>query len=247
MLTPQEIAERAFVKAVFGGYDMTGVDSFLESVATDYAALYKENAILKGKIKVLVEKVEEYRSTEDSMRMALLTAQKMGEDITADANRRREETLRATNAEVETKLRELNSAIADEKARLDAAMAETKKFVSVSQELIRRYNLFLTNIEEVKRAPEPEAPPAPEPTREEKIMSAAEEIGNAVEKIVSKNEEPMVNPFEQAFNDEGEPTKPFLTKSEEKAAAEAEEEVFTPRPKFDFENLQFGVNFTSED
>ena len=59
-------------KAVFGGYDMSAVDDFLETLTTDYAALYKENAILKSKIKVLVEKVEEYRSTDDAMRMALL-------------------------------------------------------------------------------------------------------------------------------------------------------------------------------
>ena len=246
MLTPQEIAGKAFVKAVFGGYDMTGVDNFLESAAADYAALYKENAILKGKIKVLVEKVEEYRSTEDSMRMALLTAQRMGEDITADANRRREEMLRATNTEVESRLKNLTGALADEQARLDAAAAETKKFVSVSQELIRRYSAFLSKIEEVKSAPEPEPEPEPEPTREEKIMSTAEEIGSAVEKIVS-SEAAEVNPFDPTFIDEGEPTRPFLTKSEEKAVAEAVEEPFTPRPKFDFENLQFGVNFTSEE
>ena len=59
MLSPQDISDKVFVKAVFGGYDMTGVDDFLEGVAGDYAALYKENAILKGKLKVLVEKVEE--------------------------------------------------------------------------------------------------------------------------------------------------------------------------------------------
>ena len=62
MLTPQEISERELVKAVFGGYDAAVVDDFLETIAADYGALYKENAILKSKIKVLVEKVEEYRA-----------------------------------------------------------------------------------------------------------------------------------------------------------------------------------------
>ena len=42
---------------------------------SDYTALYKENAALKAKLKVLVEKVEDYRATEDSMRATLLTAQ----------------------------------------------------------------------------------------------------------------------------------------------------------------------------
>ena len=52
MLTPQDIQNKEFVKAVFGGYDMQGVDDFLEELTDDYAALYKDNAILKSKIKV---------------------------------------------------------------------------------------------------------------------------------------------------------------------------------------------------
>ena len=104
MLTPQEITDKVFVKAVFGGYDMTGVDDFLEALSADYAALYKENAILKGKLKVLVEKVEEYRSTEDAMRMALLNAQRMGEEITDEAHKQKEETLRSTDTEIKARL-----------------------------------------------------------------------------------------------------------------------------------------------
>ena len=77
MLTPQEVSGRAFSKAAFGGYNMAMVDEFLDEVTDDYTALYKENAALKAKLKVLVDKVEEYRATEDSMRAALLTAQRM--------------------------------------------------------------------------------------------------------------------------------------------------------------------------
>ena len=51
MLTPQDITNQAFQKAVFGGYDMASVDDFLDQLTEDYTALYKENAILKiGKI-----------------------------------------------------------------------------------------------------------------------------------------------------------------------------------------------------
>ena len=77
MLTPQEVSTHAFSKAVMGGYNMAMVDEFLDELTDDYTALYKENAALKSKMKVLVEKVEDYRATEDSMRATLLTAQKM--------------------------------------------------------------------------------------------------------------------------------------------------------------------------
>ena len=56
---------------------MASVDEFLDALTEDYTALFKENVTLKAKLKVLVEKVEDYRATEDSMRATLLTAQKM--------------------------------------------------------------------------------------------------------------------------------------------------------------------------
>ena len=81
MLTPQEVSTHSFAKASFGGYNMAMVDEFLDELTDDYTALYKENAALKAKLKVLVEKVEEYRATEDSMRATLLTAQRMADSI----------------------------------------------------------------------------------------------------------------------------------------------------------------------
>ena len=36
MLTPQEVAEHAFSKASFGGYNMAMVDEFLETGKIDY-------------------------------------------------------------------------------------------------------------------------------------------------------------------------------------------------------------------
>ena len=75
MLTPQDVTNREFDKAVFGGYDIASVDKFLEEIFQDYSALYRDNATLKSKLKVLVDKVEEYRNTEDAMHLALLTAQ----------------------------------------------------------------------------------------------------------------------------------------------------------------------------
>ena len=102
MLTPQDIQNKEFGKAVFGGYDMAAVDDFLEELTDDYASLYKENAILKSKMKVLVEKVEEYRATEDAMRMALVTAQKTGDSITRDATEK--STAMVSEAEEKSRL-----------------------------------------------------------------------------------------------------------------------------------------------
>ena len=172
MITPQELQEKTFTKAVFGGYDMASVDDYLEEVSADLAALGKENAILKGKIKVLVEKVEEYRSTEDAMRMALLTAQKTRDEIIAEATAQKERI----NAEAETMAREkLENAQAElrrEEEKLAAAKEETAKFVDAARRLCQGQVNFLDKLDELDLpdlhapAPQPAAVDMPEPEAE---------------------------------------------------------------------------------
>ena len=92
MFTPQEVSEKVFPKASFGsgGYAMAAVDEFLDTLTEDYTGLYKENMALKAKLKVLAEKVEEYRATEDAMRSTLLTAQRMAAKLVQEAQTEKE-------------------------------------------------------------------------------------------------------------------------------------------------------------
>ena len=89
MMTPQEVATTTFPKATLGGYNMAAVDVFLDKLTDDYTELYKENEVLKGKMKVLVDKMEEYHSMEDTMRSTLLTAQKMANNMIREAEEKR--------------------------------------------------------------------------------------------------------------------------------------------------------------
>ena len=104
MLTPQEVSEHAFAKASFGGYNMAMVDEFLDVLTADYTTLYKENATLKAKMKVLVDKLEEYRSTEEAMRKALLTAQRIADDMVAEAESKKAELLRDAETSAKTRM-----------------------------------------------------------------------------------------------------------------------------------------------
>ena len=87
MFTPQEIQEQTFSKAVFGGYDMQQVDDFLEPLTEDYIMLYKENSVLKSKMKILVEKLEEYRGQEAAMKQQMAQAQAQCDRMIAEAQR----------------------------------------------------------------------------------------------------------------------------------------------------------------
>ena len=236
MLTPQEISERELVKAVFGGYDIAVVDDFLETISADYAALYKENAILKSKIKVLVEKVEEYRSTEDSMRME---AQEKSDTMVKTAQEESDATLAAAKEEAAKIVADLQAKVSEEESRLAVAQEATAAFIRQSRDLASKISSFLEAVPglEMKKAPAVEEPaevvetPAV-PDREEEIMDAAVQINEAVTKITEgeTDEEPaaaeeIVAEEKPQYDDEGE---------------------YTIRPKFDFDNLRFGTNFTEE-
>ena len=66
MITAQDIREKTFEKSRIGGYDMASVDNFLEEIADDITSAQKENSVLKSKMKVLVDKIEEYRANEEA-------------------------------------------------------------------------------------------------------------------------------------------------------------------------------------
>ena len=114
MMTPQEVANCTFAKAVMGGYNMASVDDFLDKLTEDYAALYKENAALKSKLKVVADKLEEYREVEDAMRSTLLTAQKMASSMVSEAEAKRDALIADAAGAAKRRLEEIQQELADQ-------------------------------------------------------------------------------------------------------------------------------------
>ena len=218
MLTPQDITSKEFTKAVFGGYDMASVDDFLDALNEDYSALYKENAILKNKLKVLVEKVEEYRSTEDSMRLALVTAQKMSKDMTDEAEARARSIVEKAEEDARAKIESLRIDTREEELRLESARARTAEFIAEITEKFRAHIELLATIE-AGPAPAPAAPAAPEA---ESALSDA-----AVDETARSIEDSLARIFAQTANPVSIP----------------EEEPAGDKPRFEFRDLQFGTNY----
>lgn len=178
MLTPQEVSERAFQKANFGGYNMAQVDEFLDVLTGDYSALYNENAVLKNKMKVLVDKVEEYRSTEEAMRKALMAAQRMADDLVREAERKRDEMLSQADAEAQSRRAQLARDLETEEFRLKRAQQSTAAFVSKVRELHAQEAQLLSQLQELYP---PETQPSLDPV-EEKVS----EIDDNVQRLLAQ-------------------------------------------------------------
>lgn len=160
MLTPQEVSEKVFPKSSFGsgGYAMASVDEFLDALTEDYTALYKENVTLKAKLKILAEKVEEYRATEDAMRSTLLTAQKMAAKLVQEAQSEKENLLREAREQHAAQLAQLEQDRHEAEEKLVMAQQSLADFVRHGSELCTQQAEFLNSLPELRLSPVEAAP-----------------------------------------------------------------------------------------
>lgn len=180
MFTPKDLQEISFAKTRFGGYDMHAVDEILEPLCQDYTKLYKENSVLKSKLKILVEKLEEYRTQEISVKQALVAAQQTSESIVAEAQKKAACILNDAEATAAVQQREasLDQEIALERERLEQAKAEAADFIDALEQDIRKHLELLDALKArvAEEAPAAAVETAAEVISEEKLTVAAETV-----------------------------------------------------------------------
>ena len=169
MFTPQEVSEKVFPKSSFGagGYAMGAVDEFLDTLTEDYTALYKENVALKAKLKILAEKVEEYRATEDAMRSTLLTAQKMAAKLVQEAQTEKENLLKEAKEQYAAQLAQLEKERHEAEEKLTMARQSLADFVRHGSELCAQQAAFLNSLPEMQLSPEENAAAAEDDIRQD--------------------------------------------------------------------------------
>lgn len=196
MLTITEIKEKKFEKSAFG-YKVDEVENFLNDIIDLVSALEKENAENQKKLMVLAGKIEEYREEEDSLRQALLGAQKLGDSILKEAKNRAELIMRDATIKSENIVKNVKEDVKREEIILNKMKREVDSFRT---KMLTMYN---THIDMIKSIPE-----APVEIKETEPVKEAE----VVESIV---EEPVEAPV---IVNEAEP-------NEIKEAVEVEEEI----------------------
>ena len=241
MLTPQEVSERAFPKASFGGYNMGQVDEFLDLLTADYTALYNENAVLKNKMKVLVEKVEEYRSTEEAMRKALMTAQRMADEMVQEAEKKRDAILQEAEAAAKAKTENIQKEIEAEQFRLSSAQSATAAYVARVRALHEKELAYLDQLHELAPAAAPAADAVDEAVSEiddnvQRLLAQAMADATAENVKAKAAEEPVEDLSDTA---EFPVVEPEQASEEEPVAAG---DMDSTR-RIDFGNLQFGRDY----
>ena len=221
MFTPQQIDQISFGRSTFGGYDMQQVDEFLEPLTEDYVTLYKENALLKSKMRVLVGKLEEYRKNEASMKEAVIKAQKTCDKMVMEAEAKCAKMLQnaSANAAPATAVPASEAQIAAENARVEEARQAATVKINELQEQLRS---CIQALDRIKSANAPAAPVAAAVV----AAPAASEADLADE--IAQNLEAMIGTTEDT-----EPT----------AAPKHPSAHESTTSKFASLNLQFGRNY----
>jgi len=182
MFTPQQIDQISFGRATFGGYDMQQVDEFLEPLTEDYVTLYKENALLKSKMRVLVGKLEEYRKNEAAMKDAVINAQKTCDKMVREAEEKCAKMLSEASSTATQNAADAGALAAAEEARVQEARKIAASKIDEIQEQMRS---CIQALYRIKQANQPVAA-EPKPAVDSKAAAdaVADEISRNLENLV---------------------------------------------------------------
>lgn len=201
MLAPHELKNKAFSRS-FKGYATQEVDEYVEFLIEKYTELYKENAELERKLRIVTTSYDELKEEEAAIRGALVTARKMSDNIVKDASDRADVIVEAVRDRCDTVIKEFRSQLQAEKDEMWEIRTRIINFKKSVYELYGKHieelqNLSVNEIEDivlpdedavvakiygsVREAVEEEAlnvaaKPAPEPELQQETAQAKTQI-----------------------------------------------------------------------
>lgn len=128
MLTPLDVHNQKFAKAIFGGYRTEDVDDFCEQIAKDYEAIYRQNHELKDEIERVQQILKNYQEIEEQLKKTLVIAQSTAEGLQDNAQKEKELIIQQAYQEA--------------KKISDAAIEEGKKIEKQYEQLRQQAEFF---------------------------------------------------------------------------------------------------------
>ena len=133
-MNAEDIRNVTFDK-VMRGYRPEEVDAYLDQVAADLERLQTEKADAEKKMYILAEKVDQYRNDEETLKTALLNAQRMGESVIHEARQKAETIIYDATSKASQAREEAVEKVAEEEmllARLKARLADKQLTLRVT-------------------------------------------------------------------------------------------------------------------
>ncbi len=271
MLSLADIQNVQFTK-VLGGYKHVEVDEFIDACAATVKALIEERDTLNKKMGILADKLLEYRNQEDSIRAALLSAQRLGDSTLREAQQKADLILQDAKIKAEKIIQEAEQKAASITAQAEQSIQNEKHTLEQLQREVadfknRMLAIYKEHIALIQSLPEPETPeveteqPAegrseelaaagadvaePEPAAQETVASAEEVETPAAE---SDDDMKIAAPETRPTPAWSEPAVPLTDMVErppvaERRPVEEKEPVLAGQIAAKFQDLQFGEDY----
>ena len=172
MLAPHELKNREFTKSL-RGYSTVEVDEHIDFIIEKYSELYRENDELEKKLRLTEAQLDAMKGEEESIRSALVNAQKASTRIINEANERADVIMRSAKNSCDRLIAEFKANIKKETERLNEARKEVAAFKAA---LFEEYQAHIELIEKI--APDIAPVPSDDRTAEELSAAVIERIKN---------------------------------------------------------------------
>lgn len=174
------------------GYNIEDVRAFLGQIADQFDSVNSDKEEAEGKIEALGEKIEEYRKDEDSLKLALLGAQKMADSMVQEAREKADALIEEATQRAERLVADANARVEGERDKLNELKKATGEFKLQIKEIYAEHIKMIGDIPEfsvsgeqisgksieqkpVKAEPEKAVEPAEEPA-ESRVEEVEEEV-----------------------------------------------------------------------
>ncbi|MDR2528295.1 MAG: DivIVA domain-containing protein [Synergistaceae bacterium] len=151
LLTAKDVEMKIFKKASFGGYSIPDVEEFLNQIAEDLEAYAARQGELQRKIYDLEEAVKRHEAMKDTIKDALILAQKSAKDKEDEAKHHAELILdkaRAQLDEIELEARRRREEVEGEADEIvAAARVEASRVLSEAEDLQKEARKRLDNLD----------------------------------------------------------------------------------------------------
>ncbi|MHC1694464.1 MAG: DivIVA domain-containing protein [Eubacteriales bacterium] len=107
MLPPHELGQKTFTKAM-RGYEPAEVDEYIDFLIENYTELYKISDDYDKKLRAVASRLKSIKDDENTIRNAVVSAQKMSEATIAQANDKAKEIIEQASAVAESITAEAN-------------------------------------------------------------------------------------------------------------------------------------------
>lgn len=146
MLSIEEVKNVSFRRANLGGYRAEDVDAFIEDVVSTLEQNRRDKVELVKKLDILAKRIEQYRKDEESVRGALINAEKVKESAVKESNEKADNIIKEAQAKAKQIIYDANASVVSQKNNYLKLQADA---VVLREQLLETYNNHIRMLEDL--------------------------------------------------------------------------------------------------